>query len=275
MAAIHDHITRPIKKVMGLNANTDPLSVLLEVGILPLEYLRQLRLLLYCKRLSNISDDIKHPARNQFLGSSSPPDTPNAPKYLLSLVSEVFTLVDSLGLRKRSYERQKPALLLAFRTTSKQLIIDKMHNRALTEVKKLHQHSPTKYASSYTCQPYLYLDTPRIARIRARLRFKQATFNQMEYMKMIGKSIESKSVDNKPSPYCATCKSEFETLEHVLLMCPRYNDARNVCRAALKPTKTSLSINLILAHGLSGKHMKKILEATGLFILSVYNSRPF
>ena len=127
---------------------------------------------------------------------------------------------------------------------------------------------------------YLFLDPRPIQVLRARLRFDAARLNFSLHKRR-----------QVPSPRCAHCSSirpyavfVDESVHHVLLDCPRYEEARtrlfhdalNLLSPAVEVT---LSLSFVL-HPLSVPDLNKyqrsrLLYLTGLFISRVHELRDF
>jgi hypothetical protein len=108
--------------------------------------------------------------------------------------------------------------------------------RSVTSViKKISKHS-----SALRATDYLYYDTPENSKLRARLRFNRAKFNELMFCKYNDKSV---------NPVCELCYSgKPQTVHHILLECTRFSKIRLTLQNFLMRfhTRFKLSTDFIL-----------------------------
>jgi hypothetical protein len=116
---------------------------------------------------------------------------------------------------------------------------------------------------------YLKYDTPRIAQVRARLRFDRTILNNRI----------SKYNPLHPN-YCIYCYTNFQTKpldtpEHLLLHCPQFHVDRLTVQSTLLTHHTFISLPLLLGcvDHLNDKLHKPLLKITSNFISNILSVR--
>jgi hypothetical protein len=128
-------------------------------------------------------------------------------------------------------------------------------------------------------QPYLKYDSPRIASLRARLRLQRAHTNQ--YRTKCFLPDPDGVAESCANPACLTSRP-METVDHILLHCPRYHSARTTLIAFLRnlycpllsliPLRTSLVLG-VLPLRLASVLSSRILSLTASFLAAIRSFR--
>jgi hypothetical protein len=107
---------------------------------------------------------------------------------------------------------------------------------------------------------YLLRDTRRVTAIRARLRLDRPSLNASLAQRRV---VTSKT--------CPECKASEETIEHCLLECPRYANARQTCRSELAAIQMTFDLPTILAdvEKLKSPLPNKVLTITAKFLTQI------
>jgi hypothetical protein len=133
-------------------------------------------------------------------------------------------------------------------------------------------------------QPYLKHDTPRIASTRARLRLQRAHTNQYRTKFQLPDPAGGLSAEN-----CAFCPT-METVEHVLLVCPKYARPRGQTEKELSllqrcaspsplmpsspsplpfPFSLPTLLGFVPSSLLKSPLLRSVLDTTSVFLLSI------
>lgn len=135
---------------------------------------------------------------------------------------------------------------------------------ALQSSATIRSHFNRLYNSKNAIQPYILLDNPNVYPIRARLRFHCLKTNYTLWRWKFA-----------PSPFCPSCPHQLETLEHLFMTCPRYDDLRFAVIQALGDFDICLSLALLSGNleNIQPALRKPVLQVTGDFITSVVKRR--
>ena len=215
-------IIYPLRRALGLPNNAHHDSIFIESRVLPIPYQQVYHSLLLAKRYikqaaTDAAAATRH--RNLFIPAGSLP--------LLSSRSDPMTYI---AMRCQSIPHRITSshqLLLA--ATSKQLWNIVFQQFYQTWFNAQHPSNPNAdphslfscYMSSPTCSDiriprYLSILNPILSSTISRLRFNRARLNQ---------SLDKRACS--PSTECSTCLHNTpETVEHVLMHCPRYDKPR-------------------------------------------------
>ena len=119
---------------------------------------------------------------------------------------------------------------------------------------------------------HLHADPPAVIALRSRLRLNSSLLNS---------SLKKKKM--KASSQCDHCPCADETLEHVILDCPRYDSARHVFIQSFHPKPPnsigrdemdSVCLGMSPDHSLKGRKPTHLERASATFLLSIASSRP-
>ena len=114
---------------------------------------------------------------------------------------------------------------------------------------------------------YLKMDSRSTSVHRARLRLDRALTHANMYQRKLA-----------DSPYCpsARCHRQPETVQHLLLHCPRYQRDRSKLSALLRDHDLDLSLALILGEwGPAVRKNDEVVAALNAFLLAVHKKRAF
>ena len=215
-------IIYPLRRALGLPNNAHHDSIFIESRVLPIPYQQVYHSLLLAKRyIKQAATDAEAAARhrNLFIPTAS-----------LSLLSSRSDPMRYIAMRCQSIPHQLTSshqLLLA--ATSKQLWNIVFQRFYQSWFNAQHPSNPDAdphslfscYMSLSTCSDtriprYLSILSPTLSSTISRLRFNRARLNQ---------SLHKRA--SAPSTECSTCLHNTpETVEHVLMHCPRYDKPR-------------------------------------------------
>ena len=224
----------PLRRSLGLPHNAHHDSIFVETRTLPPHYLQMYHSLLFARRyIAQATSPAAQQERFGVLFRRFQPNAAAAPTNPLYQIAQRCMAIRCT---------HTTTLQHLMRATNKQLW-DGVFSR-FYDVWHLSQHPSTRtspddthslfpcYAAmrvmSNTSLPsYLHLLSPSDASIVSRLRFNRARLNQ---------SLHKRHVS--PTDKCPTCPGIVETVEHVLMSCPRYDALRFRCFCALSAITT-------------------------------------
>jgi hypothetical protein len=86
---------------------------------------------------------------------------------------------------------------------------------------------------------YVQHDAPNVAPVRARVRLHMTTLAEDRQLR------HDPSVPEVTTNGCRWCRAAAETIEHVLLECPRHAVARTACRASLAALDIAMDLSAL------------------------------
>ena len=250
-------VVAPLRRALGLPRSTARLAVLVEFGLPSIADYRRERLLALGGRFAVMPND--RLAKAAWDEAADKPRLAGRAEFLPHAVRDVealWNVVRTLPSRRR----RARAVAATFAS---------WHARPDVSV-FLKGLRPA--ASAPGPAAYLRADLPRVAVLRARLRFRRCRLNEiLARMQLV------------PDARCAQCAlAEDETVEHVLLRCPAYDGPRAALVAALRAYVPGivLSVPLVLgevpaAQFSSRPAVAAAFAATGDFLSAVHAVRHF
>jgi endonuclease/exonuclease/phosphatase family metal-dependent hydrolase len=268
-------LAAPLRRSLCLPTSTHVNSLLFEFGIPDSSVLREYLLLSCAIRFHSLPpnhpskealEDMKRTAANDRHFQSRRFQSDRSPFY-----REVLDLEGKWQLTHRQSDSKKTLARCYPQQTRRKYLSDS--SESLT-FKSCSVDTP------FRLSPYLHLESPAAARLRARIRHNRALTNQRLH-----------TIRHRDNPYCDTCgPSTRETCEHLLLQCPRFDAARADLRSAcwslsflpslsqpIRQRLLVLSVDTIAAIGLEScpSIVRQILRCTSTFLHHIHRNRPF
>ena len=251
-------IITPLRRALGVPHNAHHNSVMLESRLMPLNYFQCYLSITTAKRHIMQANDAAEQQR----------------RYSLIFTPQSYTLPIMHPLRniasncRFAYIGSNPPSLQQLQTTTNKTLRQHVFNRFYHDWKL--DQSTALIGNTHSLLPF-YKDIPTLeptklpsylkvlnttdATTMARLRFNRARLNQ---------SLHHRS--RSDTDMCPTCGNANESVEHILMHCPRYAKARYDCQVALSyHTPYVLSLQSIL-----GSH-QKLVSTTSMLTSHILN----
>jgi hypothetical protein len=237
----------PLRVGLGLPFATCSRSVLAECGLPDPRVRWEASALAFATRTSSLPDS--HLARELFDQLYNKSFHHSARRWL-PLSESVKQIEESWGVSHRSPDLSRSRI--------KQMCLSRSLASLSDRFRSLHPDPGPAM--------YLRVDAKPIAAIRARLRFDRARLNH---------SLCRRGLSH--SSHCPHCPDQPETVEHLLMSCPRYAAERERCRTHLLPAGVPFLLNVILGdveHLARSVHIY-VLEHTGIYLQTLQSLRRF
>ena len=217
-------IIYPLRRALGLPNNAHHDSIFIESRILPIPHLQQYHSILFARRyITQATTQTEAQQRYNHMFNRQD----NTPLY---------HPYSAIAIRCKSINTQHTATLQAIQHATSKQLRDAVFNRFYTQWYQAQQPTAPQpdphslfpcYINKTICTDtsipsYLQILHPNTSSIVSRLRFNRARLNQSLHKR--SRSITS---------MCATCINTPETVEHVVMQCPRYDTIRFQCLCAL------------------------------------------
>lgn len=256
----------PLRCSLGLPVSTEKLALFVEFALVRPQLWHGCSAIVFAHRIDTqlAEANPKHPAHLIFREQSRAALPRNCPKYRIPLAKAVKTVEWQLGVDHDSSEAsrisslRKPAL-------SRQI-------RQILGPKEPHKRS--RYATAHTMRlapaSYLLLDPRKTAILRARLRFNRHHLRARQYKLRLANSPWCPACDWIPRPGKRKPQHllRYETPEHVLLSCPRFQLLRINLSAELALQNISPNLDIITGDftGVRPEGVADIRAATADFL---------
>jgi hypothetical protein len=214
----------PLRRSLGLPNNAHHDSIFIESRVLPLQYMLVYHSILFARRyILQAATPHDQQQRHHDIFSSAPLITHIAPSHPLT----------NIAIRCQSIRHPLTATLAAFqRATSKQLwsmVFNRFYQQWYISQHPSNPHPEPHslfpcYIHAPTCTDisipqYLAQLHPLLSSVISRLRFNRARLNHSLYKRT-----------RADTDICSTCENNtIETVEHVIMWCPRYDSIRFHC----------------------------------------------
>jgi hypothetical protein len=147
-----------------------------------------------------------------------------------------------------------------------------LKEQAMANWRRLHPWASLRpFLDRFGPTQYIKFDDPRHLSLRARLRHNRSNLRTSLFKRKL-------CSDDR----CRYCQNEIESLDHVVLSCPRLTSARSTLKQKLSGLNFILSTALILGaipKSLESKKSRpkllKLLSVTGEFLVSLDTHFPF
>ena len=217
----------PLRRSLGLPHNAHHLSIFIETRVLPIPYIQIYHSILVARRwINQATSQQEQEERFKQIYQPSP--------YFDLLSLHPANPLCQIALRCRSITSPHSASLSALQKAKSSQLWDAVFNHFYhtwhhsqhpsTRQSHLETHSLFSCYASMSSLPntslpsYLSLLSPSDASVLSRLRFNRSRLNQSLHKRRC-------AVTDK----CPTCPDQIETVEHVVMSCPRYDVLRFVC----------------------------------------------
>ena len=216
-------IIYPLRRALGLPNNAHHNSIFVESRVLPIRYLQQYHSILFARRYIKQATTQTQAQDRYDMMFDRHDNTPLSQPY------------STIAIRCKAIHTQHTNTLQAIQQATSKHLWNDVFNQFYTQwYQAQHPSAPQPDPHSlfpyYNNKPictdtsipsYLHTLTPNTSSIVSRLRFNRARLNQ---------SLHKRSC--AITPMCATCNTP-ETVQHVVMECPRYDDIRYQCLCAL------------------------------------------
>lgn len=269
----------PLRRSLGLPHNAHHDSVFIETRTLPIPYLQLYHTLLFARRyIKQASSASQQRERYQQLFSKSLFEITS-----LLPTNPLFPIAVRCRIMSCPITSTIPRLLRARSDQLWDAVFDRFYHEWYRPQHPSTRTSPDNTHSLFPCYElmpvmpnnslpsYFRLLSPSVASIVSRLRFNRARLNQ---------SLNKRHVS--PSDKCPTCLDVVETVEHVVMSCPRYDAARFACFCHLSaitkqpPLSASFPFPFLLCSfppDVINAHATQFVRIIGTFLSSVQRMR--
>ena len=217
-------IIYPLRRALGLPNNAHHNSIFIESRILPVPYLQQYHSILFARRYINqASTQAEAQQRYQQLFDVNALSFRSHP--FTSIATQCKAIISPYTSTVQAIQQATPKQIW---NSVFNLFYTKWHQQQHPTTINAEPHSLFPYyinTPTYTNTPiptYLHTLTPKMSSAVSRLRFNRARLNQSLHKRKCSLT-----------PMCNTCETTPETVEHVVMQCPRYDDIRYRCLCSL------------------------------------------
>jgi hypothetical protein len=250
-------IAWPLRRVMGLPRSSHTRSALADFGLLPVSLLWEQSAARFGVRALHLSVP-RHPTRELYLIQYASDESERALRRL------------SAGFLGRQLGAE---LKLDFRKCSRKELDSCLASRCFADWTSDAQSAKLLKSTRDSCSfaSYLQLETRGDAAIRAQFRHNRVATNRRAAL-----------LDPSLSASCSFCNAAVENVEHILLLCPAYSSARNMCSLRLGATNVfddvpdSFNVSFLLGElssGLKDDIRSELLGISMRYLRSIVTQR--